>query len=131
MLIMLKKLVRRINAEVGTVESALVLIPLLVLFLATMQLMVTVNFRNLDMASTQNQASLQAVHQVVEPRNELIDLRSGDFFTKLRLLVVKSERNLPEIFPGINELLGGKKLRTTGVAVYEESEECSGGYLVC
>jgi hypothetical protein len=128
---MLKKLVRRINAEVGTVESALVLIPLLVLFLATMQLIVTVNFRNLDMASTQNQASLQAVHQVVEPRNELIDLRSGDFFTKLRLLVVKSERNLPEIFPGINELLGGKKLRTTGVAVYEESEECSGGYLVC
>jgi hypothetical protein len=128
---MLKKIIRRINAEAGTVESALVLIPLLMLFLATMQLIVTVNFRNLDMASTQNQASLQAVHQVVEPRNELIDLRSGDFFTKLRLLVVKSERNLPEIFPGINELLGGKKLRTTGVAVYEESEECSGGYLVC
>lgn len=128
---MLKKIIRRINAEAGTVESALVLIPLLMLFLATMQLIVTVNFRNLDMASTQNQASLQAVHQVVEPRNELIELRSGDFFTKLRLLVVKSERNLPEIFPGINELLGGKKLRTTGVAVYEESEECSGGYLVC
>jgi hypothetical protein len=128
---MLKKIIRRINAEAGTVESALVLIPLLMLFLATMQLIVTVNFRNLDMASTQNQASLQAVHQVVEPRNELIELRSGDFFTKLRLLVVKSERNLPEIFPGTNELLGGKKLRTTGVAVYEESEECSGGYLVC
>lgn len=128
---MLKKIIRRINAEAGTVESALVLIPLLALFLATMQLIVTVNFRNLDMASTQNQASLQAVHQVIEPGNQLIELRSGDFFTKLRLLVVKSERNLPEIFPGINELLGGKKLRTTGVAVYEESEECSGGYLVC
>lgn len=128
---MLKKIIRRINAEAGTVESALVLIPLLVLFLATMHLIVTVNFRNIDMASTQNQASLQAVHQVIDPGNQLIELRSGDFFTKLRLLVVKSERNLPEIFPGINELLGGKKLRTTGVAVYEESEECSGGYLVC
>lgn len=128
---MLKKIIRRINAEAGTVESASVLIPLLVLFLATMQLIVTVNFRNIDMASTQNQASLQAVHQVIDPGNQLIELRSGDFFTKLRLLVVKSERNLPEIFPGINELLGGKKLRTTGVAVYEESEECSGGYLVC
>jgi hypothetical protein len=128
---MLKKIIKRINAEAGTVESALVLIPLLVLFLATMQLIVTVNFRNLDMASTQNQASLQAVHQVIEPGDKLIELRSGDFFTKLRLLVIKSERNLPEIFPGINELLGGKKLRTTGVSVYEESEECSGGYLVC
>lgn len=128
---MLKKIIKRINAEAGTVESALVLIPLLVLFLATMQLIVTINFRNLDMASTQNQASLQAVHQVIEPGDKLIELRSGDFFTKLRLLVIKSERNLPEIFPGINELLGGKKLRTTGVSVYEESEECSGGYLVC
>ena len=128
---MLKKIIKRINAEAGTVESALVLIPLLVLFLATIQLIVTINFRNLDMASTQNQASLQAVHQVIEPGDKLIELRSGDFFTKLRLLVIKSERNLPEIFPGINELLGGKKLRTTGVSVYEESEECSGGYLVC
>ena len=128
---MLKKIIKRINAEAGTVESALVLIPLLVLFLATMQLIVTVNFRNLDMVSTQNQASLQAVHQVIEPGDKLIELRSGDFFTKLRLLVIKSERNLPEIFPGINELLGGKKLRTTGVSVYEESEKCSGGYLVC
>jgi len=128
---MLKKIIKRINAEAGTVASALVLIPLLVLFLATMQLIVTVNFRNLDMVSTQNQASLQAVHQVIEPGDKLIELRSGDFFTKLRLLVIKSERNLPEIFPGINELLGGKKLRTTGVSVYEESEKCSGGYLVC
>lgn len=131
MLTRFRKRAHLIHSEQGSVESALVLVPLLALFLATLQLIATVNLRNIDMASAQNDAGLKAVHQVVEPKDQLIELESGDLFSKLRILVVNSERKLPEIFPGINKLLGGSKLQTRGVAVYEESQECFGGYLVC
>ena len=40
--------VKGVQDESGSVESALVLIPLLILFLITMQIGVAINFRNLD-----------------------------------------------------------------------------------
>jgi hypothetical protein len=120
-----------LNSEAGSIESGLVLIPLLALFLATLQLIATVNLRNVDLAVSQNQASRQAVLQVTQPDDELIELNSGDFFSRLRLLIVHTKRDLPNIFPGINSLMGGKTLQTSGIAVFEESEECVGGYLVC
>ena len=55
----------------------------------------------------------------------------GNEIGGLRLLVVKFDRNLPEIFPGIASLIGSKKLRSTGTAVIEESESCWGGYVLC
>lgn len=121
----------KFQSEKGSVESGLVLIPLLALFLVTLQLIATVNLRNVDLAAGQNQASRQAVHQIVQSNDELITLNSGDFFSKLRLLIIHTKRDLPSIFPGVNLLLGGKTLQTTGVAVLEESEECDGGYMVC
>lgn len=120
-----------IESESGNVESALVLIPLISLFLITLQLIATVNLRNVSMAATQNQASLQAVHQVVEPGNQLISLKSGNLFSKLRILVVKTEYAIPQIFPGVVQLIGGKRLLISGAAVYEEPEECVGGYAFC
>ena len=73
----------------------------------------------------------QAVHQIIRPGDEIIELNSGDLFSRLRLLIVRTKRDLPSIFPGLNALIGGKTLQTTGIAVFEESEECNGGYLVC
>lgn len=121
----------KVKSEVGSIESGLVLIPLLALFLTTLQLIATVNLRNVDQAMGQNQASRQAVHQIIRPGDEIIELNSGDFFSRLRLLIVRTKRDLPSIFPGLNALIGGKTLQTTGIAVFEESEECNGGYLVC
>lgn len=125
------KLANLANDEDGNVESSLTVIPLLLLFLATLQIITTINFRNIDFANTQSQASLQSVYQIVEPGNHLIPLESGRFGDELRLLVVKREREIPSIFPGLAQLLNGRKLKTEGVAVYEESEVCTGGYLVC
>ena len=106
----MKNLVRYLHSDKGNVESALVMIPLLALFLATLQLITTVNYRNVDMAKTQNKASYQAVWQEVNPGDQEIKLASGSPFEKLRLLVVKAEREVPQIFPGISALLGGKKI---------------------
>ena len=127
----MKNLVRYLHSDKGNVESALVIVPLLALFLATLQLIATVNYRNVDMTKTQNKAGYQAVWQEVNPGDQEIKLASGSPFEKLRLLVVKAEREVPQIFPGISALLGGKKIRTTGTAVIEEPEECWGGYVIC
>ena len=125
------RILKRFNKESGNVESGLVIIPLLLLFLATIQLITTINFRNIDFANSQSEASIQSVHQVVESKNQLISLDSGDFRDRLRLLIVKTERDIPSIFPGLAQILNGRKLHTEGAAVFEESEDCSGGYLVC
>lgn len=130
-MVVMKNLVRYLHSDKGNVESALVIIPLLALFLATLQLIATVNYRNVDMTKTQNKAGYQAVWQEVNPGDQEIKLASGSPFEKLRLLVVKAEREVPQIFPGISALLGGKKIRTTGTAVIEEPEECWGGYVIC
>ena len=127
----MKKLFKYIHSEAGNIESALVMIPLLSLFLVTLQLIATVNYRNVDMTATQNQASTQAIWQEINPDDQEINLASGSPFEKLRLLIVKTEREIPQIFPSVSALLGGKKIRTTGTAVIEEPEQCWGGYVLC
>ena len=127
----MKSFVKYLHSEDGNVESALVIVPLIVLFLATLQLIATVNLRNVEMTSTQNRASSQAIWQEINQNDQAIKLDSGSPFEKLRLLIVKSEREIPRIFPGISSLLGGKKIQVTGTAVIEESEQCWGGYVLC
>ena len=127
----MKNWIKYLNSENGNIESSLVIVPLIALFLATLQLIATVNFRNVDMTATQNRASKQAVWQEINPTDQEIKLDSGSPFEKLRLLVVKTERNIPQIFPGIASLMGGKKIRTSGTSVIEETEDCWGGYVLC
>lgn len=127
----MRKWIKYFHSEEGNVESALVIIPLIALFLATLQLISIVNFQNVDMTASQNRASKQSVWQEINPGDQEIKLDSGSSFEKLRLLVVKTERQIPQIFPGIATLLGGKKIRTRGTAVIEESEDCWGGYVLC
>ena len=95
------------------------------------QLIVTVNFRNIDLTTVQNRASAQATQQQVLNEDRLIKLNSYDFFDQLRLLIVKKKREIPQIFPWVLKILGGKQLNLSGVAVLEEPEQCKGGYWVC
>jgi hypothetical protein len=127
----MKKFLKYLHSAEGNVESALVIIPLIALFLATLQLIATVNYRNVDMTRTQNTASNQAVWAEVKPGDQEIKLDSGSAFEELRLIVVKTEREIPRIFPGIANLIGNKKLITKGTAVIEESQSCWGGYVLC
>ncbi|MFM8366830.1 MAG: hypothetical protein ACKN90_05080 [Candidatus Nanopelagicaceae bacterium] len=127
----MKRFLKYLHSEDGNLESALVLIPLISLFLATLQLIATVNIRNVDMTVAQNQANEQSVWQQINSTDNEVKLASGSPFEKLRLVIVNVERELPQIFPGINTLMGGRKIRTVGTAVIEEQEECWGGYALC
>ena len=126
-----RRVISVIKDESGSVESALVMIPLVTLFLITLQLIVTVNFRNIDLTTVQNRASAQATQQQVLNEDRLIKLNSYDFFDQLRLLIVNKKREIPQIFPWVLKILGGKQLNLSGVAVFEEPEQCKGGYWLC
>ena len=126
-----RRVISVIKDESGNVESALVMIPLITLFLITLQLIVTVNFRNIDLTTVQNRASAQATQQQVLNEDRLIKLNSYDFFDQLRLLIVNKKREIPQIFPWVLKILGGKQLNLSGVAVFEEPEQCKGGYWLC
>ena len=58
------KVSQTFQKEDGNVESALVMIPMLILFLIGVQLLVSINIRNTHMALAQGDASARAIsHQ--------------------------------------------------------------------
>ena len=111
---------RFIASERGSAESAMVLIPLLFLFLCGAQLTSTVFIRNFELAKVQSEASTRAISNKLLSSDSIIEVDTPDRFQKLRLLVVKKQRNLPIIVPGLATFFGGSlKSEVTGISVME------------
>ena len=111
---------RIIASERGSAESAMVLIPLLFLFLCGAQLTSTVFIRNFELAKVQSEASTRAISNQLQSSDSIIEVDTPDRFQKLRLLVVKKQRNLPIIVPGLATFFGGSvKSEVTGISVME------------
>jgi len=107
--------------ERGNIESAMVIIPLLVLFLIGAQLIVTTNMRTLDMAITQSHASQQAITGVLYASDEVIDLNSPDAFEKIRILVTHKNRTIPQLLPKFIALMSrNPQVDVSGIAVMEK-----------
>ncbi len=106
--------------EDGNVESALVLIPLLMVFLIGAQVIATTNLRNADLAMAQGDAAARAISQEFHPDDELIEIGGG--VEKIRVLVTHRSHTLPQLVPGLIELLGGAPATdVVGIAVIEPS----------
>ena len=111
---------RFIASERGSAESAMVLIPLLFLFLCGAQLTSTVFIRNFELAKVKSEASTRAISNQLQSSDSIIEVDTPDRFQKLRLLVVKKQRNLPIIVPGLATFFGGSlKSEVTGISVME------------
>ena len=108
--------------EEGIVESTLVLIPLMVLFLVAAGLIITVNFRNLDLAYVQADATSGAISSVVASDDEVVSFSSRSSFDTLRILVTHRRRSVPNMIPGLPFLSGGDTRSTdvVGIAVIEK-----------
>ena len=91
-----RRFARHCADERGSVESAMVIIPLLILFLLGAQIIVATNMRTLDMALTQSQASQRAISGVLIASDEVIELKSPDAFEKIRILVTHKSRAIPQ-----------------------------------
>ena len=71
--------------EDGNVESALVLIPMLVLFLIGVQIIVATNIRNADLALAQGDAAARAISHQYQSGDELLEVAGR--IEKIQLLV--------------------------------------------
>ena len=104
--------------EDGNVESALVLIPMLVLFLIGVQIIVATNIRNADLALAQGDAAARAISHQYQSGDELLEV--GGRIEKIQLLVTHRSHTLPQLVPGLVELIGAAPATdVVGIAVVE------------
>ena len=111
---------RNLKKEDGNVERALVLIPMLILFLIGMQLIVATNIRNAEMALAQGDASARAISHQYQVGDEVLEI--GGRIEKIQVLITHRTHLLPQIVPGLVALMGGNPVSdVVGIAVIEPS----------
>ena len=107
-----------VACEDGNVESALVIIPLLILFLIGAQVIAATNLRNADLAMAQGDAAARAISQEFHPDDEIIEI--GGRIEKIRVLVTHRSHTIPQLVPGLIELMGGVPATdVVGISVIE------------
>jgi len=107
-----------VAGEDGNIESALVIIPLMVLFLIGAQIIAATNMRNADLAMAQGDAAARAISQEFHPDDEIVEI--GGRVEKIRVLVTHRSHTVPQLVPGLIELMGGSPVTdVVGVAVVE------------
>lgn len=116
--------IREVDGEDGVVESTLVIIPLLALFLLTLEIIIAINFRNVDLTLTQSDASTRAISAVVESGDEMLDFKSRKSLESIRILITHRKRILLRLVPKF--LLPGEEgshsLEVSGIAVVEGNQ---------
>jgi hypothetical protein len=117
-----KDIWRLIKDERGNVESSLVLIPLLFLFLIGVQLILAIGMRDADSLAAADQASTRAISGSFSQSDREQKLESPDRFSNLSILITVHSRKIPELVPGLTALLG-RELETDarGIAIIENT----------
>ena len=95
----LRKLIVLLRQEEGSVESTLVLIPLLVLFLVALQIIVAINYRNLDLSYAQSSASSSALNSSFSTSDEVVTFEDRSSGQMLDLLISHQVRTIPNLIP--------------------------------
>ena len=115
---MFKKIIRD---ESGNVESALVLIPLLFLFLCSIQIVSAIHIRNSDQSDVQSQASARAISGNFAAGDSILNIPSQSRFEEQQILITSKRRDIPLMIPGLSHLIGGNlQSYVKGVAVIEK-----------
>ncbi len=87
--------------ERGSVESAMVLIPLLILFLIGFQISYSVHARNMSSVSAQNEASTRAISGKFNSSDEFIHIESSGNGQNLDLMVKHQRNSLIDFIPKV------------------------------
>ena len=112
--------VKGVKNESGSVESALVLIPLLILFLVTMQIGVAINFRNIDRTFAQSEASERAISGQFASGDQVMKINPFGTFNSLGVLITRKVSRIPILIPFIGSFINrGHRSEVTGIAVIE------------
>lgn len=109
-----------IKDESGNIESAMVLIPLLFLFLCSIQLVTAIQVRNFDQNEVQSQASSRAISGSFTETDSIFSISSRNSFEDQKMLIVSKLRDIPILIPGLSKVLGGRlQSDVKGVAIIE------------
>ena len=116
----MKRQISMLRRDDGNVESAMVLIPLLILFMIGIELIAATNLRNGDAAIAQGEASRRAISGEVFSQDEVIELNSPDKFAHIRVLITHRSTAVPQLIPGLIALMGGSPATDVkGAAIME------------
>jgi hypothetical protein len=111
-----------LSHEDGNVESALVLIPMLFLFLIGAQVISATNLRNADLAMAQGEAAERAISQEFHSDDEIVEIGGG--VEKIRVLITHRSHSVLHLVPGLIEIFGGApKTQVVGISVIEPINE--------
>lgn len=111
-----------LRREDGNVESALVLIPMLFLFLIGAQIIAATNLRNADLAMAQGDAANRAISQEFHADDQVVEIGGG--IEKIRVLITHRSHTILQLVPGLIEIFGGTpKTQVVGISVIEPINE--------
>jgi hypothetical protein len=111
-----------LRGEDGNVESALVLIPMLFLFLIGAQIIAATNLRNADLAMAQGDAAKRAISQEFHADDQVVEIGGG--IEKIRVLITHRSHSVFQLVPGLIEIFGGApKTQVVGISVIEPINE--------
>lgn len=109
----LPPLKRFIYCERGNVESGLVLIPLLTLFLIATQISVAIHARNMAKISAQDGASKRAISGQFLDSDTFLHIYSPDRHQNLDFVISQEKSLVPHVF------LDPKTVEVSGIAIVE------------
>ena len=108
--------------ERGSVESALVLIPLLITFLIGFQMAYVAHARNVARNEIQNQVSVRAISGKFGAGDRLIHIDSSGDGQNLNLLVAEKSGSLLNFLPNLMGISASQRsVGVDGIAIVENS----------
>jgi hypothetical protein len=114
------KFLHWLKSDRGSVESAMVLVPLLLLFLAGMQIATAAHFRNSERITAQDEATRRGIYGNFAPDDEFIHIDSSGDGQNLDLVVTNHSHLLTNLIPGfLAGVSGGRAIDVYGVAIVE------------
>lgn len=95
---------------------------MLILFLIGVQVIVATNLRNADMALAQGEAAARAISHQYQGDDQILEI--GGRIEKIKLLITHRTSTLPQLVPGLTELMGGRPATdVVGIAVIEPTND--------
>ena len=104
----------------GNVESALVLIPLLFLFLVTSQIAIAIHSRDMQAIAAQDGAAVAGINGAFSSDDTFIHIDSPDPHQNLDLVIRSKRSGFPRLLPELTALLRREPVtEVSGIAVVE------------
>ena len=117
---LMRKISRFLADERGNVESSLVLVPLLILFLVGIQLATAVHARNIASMSAQADATRRAISGEFMSGDQFIHIDTSGDGQNLDLLITSRRMSLVDLLPGFLSGQSSKReINLHGLAIIE------------